>query len=147
MKSSITISAFLLMLTLSNCVTDDIETTPLVIEDKAVQLEFFTRSDFSGAEYADHFVEIKFNIAKVTHATNEQEVLLDYASGWIAFKDIPTELNKLTLNKVVPGVKLGLQSVNVSKITRVRIGNTLQLNASNEFLEDSEKQKLIQVIL
>lgn len=146
MKSTITISAFLLALTVSSCVMDEIETTPVEGEDKAIQLEFFTRSDFSRQEYDDHFVEIKFSIAKLTHASNEQEVLLDYSSGWIAFNDIPAEVNKLTLNKVVSDVKVGLQSVNVSKITRVRIGNTLQLNASNEILLDDEKQKLIQVI-
>lgn len=147
MKSVSANFALILVLILSSCVPDELEPTPVAGEDKAVQLEFFTRSDFSGATYADHYVEIKFNIAKVTHASNEQEVLLDYSSGWIAFKDIPTEIDKLTLNKVVTDVKLGSQSVNISKITRVRVGNSLQLSAYNEFLQDGEKQKLIQVIL
>ena len=119
----------------------------LVKEDKSVDFEFFTLKDYQDAKYDGYLV--KLNLALSTHEklSGKELKVEKFQSDWIRFKDIPSEQRKIIYTQTIKNVSVDQEVVNISYAIQVKINETLQLNARNEWMRQEEIKKTIKLIL
>lgn len=142
MKNSL-VAACLMSLVLISCNSFEPEYEPPVLEkEKKVHFEFFTDKDYSTTQYDTYFVNLNIGVSLVDKITAQEIKILEETTGWIPFRAIPNELNKMRFGKLVP-VDINRYKVSYGYSHQVRIGNTIQMKAIGQFLAEWEDEKLI----
>ncbi|WP_373521137.1 hypothetical protein, partial [Aquiflexum sp.] len=123
------IVAFLMSFVLISCESFEPESElPILEKEKKVLFEFFTDKDYSSAQYDTYFVNLNVGVSLVDKKTAQEIKILEESTGWIPFKDIPSGLNKIKFEKLVP-VDINRYHVIYGYSHQVRIGETIQMKA------------------
>ncbi|MDO8968688.1 hypothetical protein [Algoriphagus sp.] len=117
---------------------------PTLEKDKNITFEFYTDKDYSSSQYDTYFVNLNVGVSLVDKNTAQEIKIVEETTGWIPFKDIPYELNKMKFWKLVP-VDINRYKVSYGYFHQVKIGETIQMKAFGKFLEKWEDEKLITI--
>jgi hypothetical protein len=141
---NVVILAFLM--SFISCVSDETEPVaiPVLEKEKKVLFEFYTDKDYNTPQFDTYFVNLKVGITILQKSTRQEEKILEETTGWIAFKDIPQAHDKIIFEKLVH-VDIHKYTVVYWYAHQVRIGETIQMRAKTESLEDLEEEKLIAI--
>lgn len=144
MKNSL-IVAILMSLVFISCDSFEPESDlPILEKEKKVLFDFFTDKDYSSTKYDTYFVNLNVGVSLVDKKTAEEIKILEETTGWIPFKDIPNELNKIRYEKSVL-VDVHRYDVSYGYSHHVRIDGTIQMKALGKFLAKWEDEKLITI--
>jgi hypothetical protein len=75
-----------------------------VLKDKTVTFQIYTYNDYNQPGYENAKVKFSFWIKKITFNPYKETVELDTILGWMAFRDVPSELNKIYFSKTIPDI-------------------------------------------
>jgi hypothetical protein len=144
MKQNVLLSLFALIL-LNSCIIkmDHNDDSYDPVEMKQVTFEVYATKNYSGPEYDNHFVKFNLGAAKIEKSPYKEVLLFEYTSAWIPFKDLPLYNQALRFEHNLGTINLNSHEMMVGYSYQVKIGETIQMRARNDFFQRGELSKVV----
>lgn len=137
------IIAIVLPLILISCIPDEnVTITPILEQERRISFTFFTDNDYSFSQYDTYFVKLNVGIRLIDKGTGQELKILEETTGWIPFKEIPKQSNKMLYEKSM-NVDIHKYSIIYWYSHQVRIGEAIQMKAISSFLNNWENERAV----